>query len=245
MKYLHVFLVITAATLMVDAEESGLNPREKSLLKLMAEAKRLHWDAGEEYALAELMKDVDQGVDPEQDLDEEAKIGVERFADQVEKFDEKDRGKIMKAFRSSLGKEETKTIFQDATKLAKEEDANLKELKEDVDFQPEERKAFKELVSDIVQGADAEKKEGKDELALIAEAEEKVDKLNVADMQRLRAMIASKYGEEQAKRVFDEAKTIEKDEEATETIEKKVVQKPAAQQPAVQANQQPAPNPAD
>ncbi|XP_066278767.1 uncharacterized protein [Branchiostoma lanceolatum] len=190
MKYLRYFLlVITATTVtltvtfrgIVDAESGGLNAKEKSLLSILAEARKLHWDGGEEYAIGELMRDVDQGVDPEKE-DEEMKIGVERFTDQVQRFSDKDKGK------------------------------ELKELRKDVGFQDDEKKAFKELVSDVIKGADAEA-EGETELALMAHAEERVDKLNEDDKKQLQAMIASRYGEEQARRVFNEAKTIENEED--------------------------------
>ncbi|XP_035666105.1 uncharacterized protein LOC118409297 [Branchiostoma floridae] len=232
MKYLSIFLVLTAAALTTfngavgaetdgsQAVESGLNPRQKSLLRMLSETRKLHWDAGMEYAIAELMKDVDKGVDPESE-DEKTKIGVERFTDQVEKFDEGDKEKVMKVFRQSVGKTETKTIFQDASKLAKEEDESLKTLKKDVGFDANERRAFKELVADEVKGNDPEKKEKAAELSLMANAEEKVDKLSQLDKQRLRAMIASKYGEELATRVFDEAETIEKEEEDKMAASKK------------------------
>ncbi|XP_078669247.1 uncharacterized protein LOC144910245 isoform X2 [Branchiostoma floridae x Branchiostoma belcheri] len=87
----------------------------------------------------------------------------------------------------------------------------LKELKKDVGFQEDEKKAFKELVSDVVKGTNVEAK-GDTELALMASAGKKVDKLKEEDKKRLQAMIASHYGEDQARRVFDMAKTIEKEE---------------------------------
>ncbi|CAH1259439.1 Hypp2278 [Branchiostoma lanceolatum] len=184
------------------------------VLSILAEARKLHWDGGEEYAIGELMRDVDQGVDPEKE-DEEMKIGVERFTDQVQRFSDKDKGKVKELFRENLGNAETETLFQDASKLAKEEDEKLKELRKDVGFQDDEKKAFKELVSDVIKGADAEA-EGETELALMAHAEERVDKLNEDDKKQLQAMIASRYGEEQARRVFNEAKTIEKEEDKSQ-----------------------------
>ncbi|XP_035675322.1 uncharacterized protein LOC118415049 [Branchiostoma floridae] len=217
MKYMYVLLVVTATTLtvtfkgIVEAESGGLNAKEKSLLSILAEARKLHWDKGEEYAIEELMRDVDQGVDPEKE-DEEMKIGVERFTDQVQRFSDKDKEKVKEVFRENLGDAETETLFQDASKLAKEEDEKLKELRNDVGFQDDEKKAFKELVSDVVKGANAEA-EGDTELALMAHAEERVEQLNEDDKKQLRAMIASRYGEEQARRIFDTAETIEMEEE--------------------------------
>ncbi|CAH1263658.1 Hypp2741 [Branchiostoma lanceolatum] len=111
------------------------------VLKLLAEARDLHWDAGEEYAIRELMKDVDQGVDPETE-DEEMKIGVERFTDQVQSFSDGDREKVKELFRKNLEQGETETLFQDASKLAKEEDEKFEELKKDLGFQADENEAF-------------------------------------------------------------------------------------------------------
>ncbi|XP_078669243.1 uncharacterized protein LOC144910243 isoform X3 [Branchiostoma floridae x Branchiostoma belcheri] len=127
MKYLYLLLIITATTItvtfkeIVEAESGGLNAKEKSLISILAEARNLRWDDGEEYAIGELMRDLDEGVDPEKE-DEEMKIGVERFTDQLQRFSDQDREKVKELFRENLGQAETKSLFQDASKLAKEED---------------------------------------------------------------------------------------------------------------------------
>ncbi|XP_078669242.1 uncharacterized protein LOC144910243 isoform X2 [Branchiostoma floridae x Branchiostoma belcheri] len=137
MKYLYLLLIITATTItvtfkeIVEAESGGLNAKEKSLISILAEARNLRWDDGEEYAIGELMRDLDEGVDPEKEdstrisdsyPDEEMKIGVERFTDQLQRFSDQDREKVKELFRENLGQAETKSLFQDASKLAKEED---------------------------------------------------------------------------------------------------------------------------
>ncbi|XP_078656113.1 uncharacterized protein LOC144902500 [Branchiostoma floridae x Branchiostoma belcheri] len=210
MNYLMYILLVITAIGLVDAE-SGLNAKQKSLITILAESRRVKWDAGEEYAIGELMRDVAEGVDPDKE-DEEMKLGVERFADQVEKLSDEERGKVMKVFRQNLGKDETQTLFQDASSLAKEEDKKLNALKKDLGLQVDERKAFKELISDVIKGSDAEGEVETEKLSM-AKAEEKVEKLTEDDKNRLRAMLASRYGEEQVKRIFNTAETIEKEEE--------------------------------
>eukprot|EP00058_Branchiostoma_floridae_P003527 XP_002589015.1 hypothetical protein BRAFLDRAFT_87488 [Branchiostoma floridae] len=109
--------------------------------------------------------------------------------------------------------------FMEQVQALSDEDREkeMKELENDMGLQEDERKAFKELISFVIKGAKPEA-EGDAELALMAQAQKKVDKLNDVDKKRLEATMVSQFGEEQTRKIFETGKNIEKEAKIKKAI---------------------------